>query len=102
MDLDTVPLWVTEEDLVPAVHRPVAVVGIGYALFTEESPVWTADQIIARLHTSRATVYRYLQAPTAAGFLSQLARGAYTLGPRIIELDRQIRIADPLLGSLLP
>lgn len=66
-------------------------------LFTEEQPVWTTDHIIDRLQTSRATVYRYLQALTAAGFLSQLARGAYALGPRIIELDRQIRIADPLL-----
>ncbi|MDR3529408.1 MAG: IclR family transcriptional regulator C-terminal domain-containing protein [Rhodopila sp.] len=66
-------------------------------LFTEEEPIWTTDRIIERLQASRATVYRYLQALTAAGFLSQLARGAYALGPRIIELDRQIRIADPLL-----
>jgi DNA-binding IclR family transcriptional regulator len=71
-------------------------------LFTEDEPVWTADRIIERLQASRATVYRYLQALTAAGFLSQLARGAYSLGPRIIELDRQIRIADPLLRVAPP
>lgn len=38
----------------------------------------------------------------AAGFLAPVAPGAYALGPRFIELDRQIRLADPLLKVAPP
>jgi DNA-binding IclR family transcriptional regulator len=65
-------------------------------LFTEQEPVWTAEAIGERLRTTRSTVYRYLKALVASGFLAQVG-GGYALGPRIIELDRQIRVADPLL-----
>ncbi|MDR3529515.1 MAG: IclR family transcriptional regulator C-terminal domain-containing protein [Rhodopila sp.] len=66
-------------------------------LFTEAEPVWTTERMAERLAASRATIYRYLQALMASGFLSQLGGGAYALGPRIIELDRQMRVADPVL-----
>src|SRR4051812_7009501 len=33
MDLDDVTFGVVEEDLVPATHRPLAVIGIGHAFF---------------------------------------------------------------------
>jgi DNA-binding IclR family transcriptional regulator len=65
-------------------------------LFTEQAPQWTAEAIGERLGATRSTVYRYLKALVASGFLAQTA-GGYTLGPRIIELDQQIRLADPLL-----
>ena len=66
-------------------------------LFTEAEPLWTPDRMMERLNASRATIYRYLQSLMTSGLVSQLGGGAYALGPRIIELDRQIRIADPLL-----
>ena len=66
-------------------------------LFTVEQPIWTADMLIEHQGLGRATVYRYLKALTDAGFLAPIGGGGYALGPRFIEIDRQIRIADPLL-----
>lgn len=71
-------------------------------LFTEDMPVWTTEELIAKQQTSRATTYRDLKALLDAGFLSPVAAGAYGLGPRFIELDRQIRIGDPLLKAAVP
>lgn len=70
-------------------------------LFTEQAPLWTAEAIGERLGATRSTVYRYLKALVDSGFLAQ-AGGGYALGPRIIELDRQIRVADPLLRVAPP
>jgi len=66
-------------------------------LFTEDHPLWTTDLLIARLGVARATMYRYLRALVETGFLTPDGGGAYSLGPRFIEMDRQIRLADPLL-----
>jgi DNA-binding IclR family transcriptional regulator len=66
-------------------------------LFTVDEPVWTIDKLVARLGMGRATVYRYLKALADAGFLVPAASGGYVLGPRFIEFDRQIRLADPML-----
>ncbi len=71
-------------------------------LFTEAKPVWTTEALIKKQGTSRATTYRDLKALVAAGFLAPVAPGAYALGPRFIELDRQIRLADPLLKVAPP
>lgn len=68
-------------------------------LFTGEEPVWTAEDLIARLGYSRPTGYRYVRELVAAGLLLRLTGGAYHLGPRIIELDRQIRATDPVLNA---
>ena len=73
-----------------------------FDLFTEAEPIWTADALVERLRSSKPTVYRYLRALIAAGFVAQVGVGTYALGPRIIELDRQIRIADPLLKVAPP
>ena len=66
-------------------------------LFADGSPVWTVDGIAARRGFTRATSYRYVGELCDAGLLTRVARGAYALGPKIIELDRQIRLRDPLL-----
>ena len=65
-------------------------------LFTEAAPLWTAEAMMERLGATRSTLYRHLRALTDAGFLAP-AGGAFVLGPRIIALDRQIRVTDPLL-----
>jgi DNA-binding IclR family transcriptional regulator len=71
-------------------------------LFTPEAPVWTADMLVERLGLARATVYRYLRALLDAGFLVPVAGGGYVLGPRFIEFDRSIRLADPLQRIVPP
>lgn len=65
-------------------------------VFTIAAPVWSADDLIRYSGTSRATCYRYLKVLQASGFIAPVAGGAYVLGPRIIELDRQIRLRDPV------
>lgn len=71
-------------------------------LFTEDHPVWTTEVLIERLGVARATLYRYLRALVETGFLTPDGGGAYSLGPRSIEMDRQIRLADPLLQVAPP
>jgi DNA-binding IclR family transcriptional regulator len=71
-------------------------------LFTAAQPVWTAEDIIAKLGTSRPTGYRYVRELVAAGLLMRLTGGLYHLGPRIIELDYQIRSTDPVLQAGQP
>ena len=66
-------------------------------LFTVEAPRWTVDMMAGRVAVAPATVYRYVRDLCTAGFLVQAAGGGYVLGPRFVEVDRQIRIADPLL-----
>jgi DNA-binding IclR family transcriptional regulator len=65
-------------------------------LFTPAHPILTADEIMSRLDYSRGTAYRYVRELCATGLLSRIA-SAYTLGPRIIELDYYIRQCDPML-----
>ena len=72
------------------------------ALFSASDPVWSAERIIEQLAYSRPTGYRYVRELVGAGFLVRVAPGAYSLGPRIIELDYQIRQSDPLLKAGLP
>lgn len=65
--------------------------------FSEDAPIWTVDNIAAALGYTRATAYRYVGGLCDAGLLTRVAQGTYALGPRIIELDRQIQRCDPLL-----
>ncbi len=73
-----------------------------FDLFTEAEAIWTIDALVERSRASKPTVYRYLRALITAGLLAQVGVGTYALGPRIVELDRQIRIADPLLKLAIP
>ncbi|WP_167562183.1 IclR family transcriptional regulator [Pseudarthrobacter phenanthrenivorans] len=66
-------------------------------LFTEQDPVWSTADLITALETSRSTGYRYIKTLHDAGLLTTVRNGYYSLGPRIIEMDLQIRQTDPLL-----
>lgn len=70
--------------------------------FSAEHSVLTAEDIMARLGYSRGTAYRYVRELVAEGFLTRVAGSAYTLGPRIIELDYAIRQGDPVLNAGVP
>jgi DNA-binding IclR family transcriptional regulator len=71
-------------------------------LFTEREPVWKVEGLMARTALSRATVYRYVRELCDAGLLARVTASDYALGPRIIELDRQIRLSDPLFTAGAP
>ncbi len=65
--------------------------------FSEEKPIRTVEDIADAFGYTRATAYRYVAELCEAGLLTRVAQGAYALGPRIVELDRQIQRSDPLL-----
>ncbi len=71
-------------------------------LFSVERPTWTVEEICEHLSLSQATAYRYLRLLSRTGLLAPAAGGAYSLGPRITELDRQMWRTDPLLVQGLP
>ena len=64
--------------------------------FGRDRAVLSAEEIISNLGCSRPQGYRYIRELCAAGLLTRFS-GAYSLGPRIIELDFTIRSGDPLL-----
>ena len=71
-------------------------------LFSAERPVQEVEEIARALGISLSTAYRYVSQLCEAGFLAPMGSVGYGLGPAIIELDRQIRLADPLVQSAAP
>lgn len=63
---------------------------------------WTVEALHSELGYTRSTLYRYLKVLTDAGFLTSLPDVGYTLGPRIAELDYQMRERDPLISASRP
>ncbi len=68
-------------------------------LFTSATPVRPVGDLIAHIGASRSTAYRYIKALLSAGLVEAVANGHYVLGPRIVELDRQIRQCDPMYAA---
>ena len=71
-------------------------------LFTLECPDWTVEQFATALSVSTSSAYRYVATLENAGLLTTVTHGHYTLGPAIIQYDRQIQLTDPLLKSARP
>jgi DNA-binding IclR family transcriptional regulator len=69
------------------------------ALFTAEAAQWTVDGVAEELGVSVPTTYRYFKKLTKAGLISPVSGAGYTLGPAIIQMDRQIQISDPMLNA---
>lgn len=67
-------------------------------LFKPGMPAVDIDGICRRLGYAPASSYRYVRELCDVGLLVRLP-GGYALGPRIIELDLQIREEDPLLTT---
>lgn len=65
-------------------------------VFTIAAPVWSTEDLIRYSGCSRSTCYRYIKALQQAGLLTPVADGGFILGPRIVEMDRQIRTCDPV------
>jgi DNA-binding IclR family transcriptional regulator len=71
-------------------------------LFEGDVQQWTPEEMHERLGYTRSTLYRYLKVLTDAGLLTSLPEVGYTLGPRIAELDFQIRTRDPMIRAAGP
>jgi len=67
-------------------------------VFTVERPVATVNEIAAAIEVPRVTAYRYLKTLCDAGLLLRLGNADFCLGPRIVQLDRQIQLSDPLIA----
>jgi DNA-binding IclR family transcriptional regulator len=65
--------------------------------FSEERLEWMPDQLMKELGYSRPTLYRYLKTLKEAGFLTSSRNGAFTLGPKFVEMDYLVRKSDGLL-----
>jgi DNA-binding IclR family transcriptional regulator len=68
-------------------------------LISEDRPTVSQEFVADKLELTRSTAYRYIKLLCDSGLLVQLSRGYYSLGPRIIELERMIRISDPVLTA---
>ena len=69
------------------------------SLFTLKRPTLTPLDAAQALGLSRATAYRYFATLNAEGYVTEVAGHQYALGPRLVELDRQIRLVDPLVQA---
>jgi DNA-binding IclR family transcriptional regulator len=67
------------------------------ALFTIERPQWTVEEAADALGVSATTAYRYFKQLTASGLISPVAGAGYTLGPAVVQMDRQLQATDPML-----
>jgi DNA-binding IclR family transcriptional regulator len=68
-------------------------------LFTSKQPTWTPERAGKALGISRASAYRYFSILSQARFIELVSGRGYALGPAIVELDRQIRLSDPLVQT---
>ncbi len=72
-------------------------------LFTADRPLWTIEDAAETLGVSLSTAYRQFGALVRSGLLDALEGSrVYVLGPAIIELDRNIRLSDPLITVAKP
>lgn len=69
------------------------------SLFSGEHAEWTVEDAAERLHLPVSTVYRYFKSLTRAGLIHPYVPGHYSLGPAIVQFDRQIRLHDPLVTA---
>lgn len=71
-------------------------------LFLGDQAEWTVEEAAAALGQSVTTTYRYFKSLLRSGLLNAYVPGRYVLGPGIVQLDRQIRLHDPLLNAAQP
>lgn len=65
-------------------------------LYSIEKPAWTIENIATTSGFTLSSAYRYVRELSNAGLLTSVGQGKYVLGTRIIELDRQISLCDPV------
>lgn len=87
-------------DLAPKRPEPASSLARAFQvlnLFTMSSPMLRIEDIASRLGYTRSTAYRYLKELSDAGLVTpSITGGLYSLGSRIVELERQLELTDPL------
>ena len=71
-------------------------------LFDGGAHCWTVEQMHEHFGYTRSTLYRYLKILSDAELLTSLPEAGYVLGPRIVEMDYEIRRHDPLIVASAP
>lgn len=66
-------------------------------LFSVDRTSLNIDEVVTFLGIGKSTAYKHLKDLCDAGLFVPRGKGAYGLGPRIIELERQLQLTDPLL-----
>ena len=66
-----------------------------------DAPV-SSDAMLQILGFTRSTLYRYLKILSSAGLITSLPGAGYSFGPRVTELDYQMRNHDPLIIASRP
>jgi DNA-binding IclR family transcriptional regulator len=66
-------------------------------MFTVDHPQVQVEEVVAAFGVGQSTAYRYLRELSDAGLVAAQGKGAYSLGRRIVELERILQLADPLL-----
>lgn len=93
----------TQAPVNQSVERAARMLG----LFSVEEPELSLTEITARMEMTKATAHRYATALRRAGLL-RFSAGAFTLGPRIVELAGAalaglsvVKLAGPYLERLM-
>ncbi len=68
-------------------------------VFSEQRLEWTPEELMKELGYSRPTLYRYIKTLREAGFLMPTRNGAFTLGPKVVEMDYLMRKSDVLVAG---
>ena len=68
----------------------------------ERGQVTGMDEMLEGLSLTRSTLYRYVRTLVEFGLLATSPGAGYTLGPRIVELDYEIRARDPVILASQP
>jgi DNA-binding IclR family transcriptional regulator len=68
----------------------------------ERGQITGMDEMLEGLNLTRSTLYRYVRTLVDFGLLATSPGAGYTLGPRIVELDYQIRARDPVILASQP
>lgn len=69
------------------------------SLFSDTRRHLSASEVANLLGVSHATAYRYIHELESTGFIEPGARGFYVLGPAVVQLDRLVRMHDPLITA---
>ncbi|WP_158215229.1 IclR family transcriptional regulator [Candidimonas nitroreducens] len=65
-------------------------------MFSTAVPLVAVEDIMAHMGYTRSTAYRYIKELSDAGLVAPASAGSYSLGPRIVELERLMELTDPL------
>ena len=68
-------------------------------LITETRPLIRVEDVEKQFGFNRSTSYRYVRILCNIGMLSQAGCGFYSLGPRIVELERMMNLTQPILQA---